>query len=279
MNLVSTEWLDLNLNKVKVFDASWHMPNSNRNAKKEYEEKHIKGAIFWDVDEHSDKDSPYPHMMSNSDYWTRMLWSFAIKNEDHVVVYDHSDTYSSCRLWFALKYFGHKKVSVLDGGMKKWLTENRSTDNKINKDLGKFSNIDKLNPENKYEVKEKTDLIKNKKQIDENLKKNLFQTVDARSRERFEGKIDEPRSGLRRGCIVGSKNLPFKDCINSDNNTFKSKEELSKIFINNNIDISKPIVFTCGSGMTACVLGMAYSIISGKSAVVYDGSWSEYGKV
>ena len=279
MNLVSTDWLDRNLNKVKIFDASWHMPNSNRNAKKEYEEKHIKGAIFWDVDEHSDKDSPYPHMMSNSDYWTRMLWSFAIKNEDHVVVYDHSDTYSSCRLWFALKYFGHKKVSVLDGGMKKWLTENRSTDNKINIDLGKFSNIDKLNPENKYEVKEKTDLIKNKKQIDENLKKNLFQTVDARSRERFEGKIDEPRSGLRRGCIVGSKNLPFKDCINSDNNTFKSKEELSKIFAENNIDISKPIVFTCGSGMTACVLGMAYSIISGKSAVVYDGSWSEYGKV
>ena len=279
MNLVSTDWLDRNLNKVKIFDASWHMPNSKRNAKKEYEEKHIKGAIFWDVDEHSDKDSPYPHMMSNSDYWTRMLWSFAIKNEDHIVVYDHSDTYSSCRLWFALKYFGHKKVSVLDGGMKKWLTENRSTDNKINKDLGKFSNIDKLNPENKYEVKEKTDLIKNKKQIDENLKKNLFQTVDARSRERFEGKIDEPRSGLRRGCIVGSKNLPFKDCINSDNNTFKSKEELSKIFIKNNIDISKPIVFTCGSGMTACVLGMAYSIISGKSAVVYDGSWSEYGKV
>jgi len=208
-----------------------------------------------------------------------MLWSFAIKNEDHIVVYDHSDTYSSCRLWFALKYFGHKKVSVLDGGMKKWLAENRLTDNKINKDLGKFSNIDKLNTENKYKVKEKTDLIKNKKQIDENLKKNQFQTVDARSRERFEGKIDEPRSGLRRGCIVGSKNLPFKDCINSDNNTFKSKEELSKIFIKNNIDISKPIVFTCGSGMTACVLGMAYSIISGKSAVVYDGSWSEYGKV
>ena len=279
MNLVSTDWLDRNLNKVKIFDASWHMPNSKRNAKKEYEEKHIKGAIFWDVDEHSDKDSPYPHMMSNSDYWTRMLWSFAIKNEDHVVVYDHSDTYSSCRLWFALKYFGHKKVSVLDGGMKKWLAENRLTDNKINKDLGKFSNIDKLNTENKYKVKENTDLIKNKKQIDENLKKNQFQTVDARSRERFEGKIDEPRSGLRRGCIVGSKNLPFKDCINSEKNTFKSKEELKKIFIENNIDISKPIVFTCGSGITACVLGMAYSIISGKNAVVYDGSWSEYGKV
>ena len=279
MNLVSTDWLDRNLNKVKIFDASWHMPNSKRNAKKEYEEKHIRRAIFWDVDEHSDKDSPYPHMMSNSDYWTKMLWSFAIKNEDHIVVYDHSDTYSSCRLWFALKYFGHQKVSVLDGGMKKWLSENRLTDNKTDQDLGKFSNIDKLNPKNKYKIKEKIDLIKNKKQIDENIYKNHFQTVDARSRERFEGKVDEPRSGLRRGCIVGSKNLPFKDCINSETNTFKSKDELSKLFIKNNIDITKPIVFTCGSGMTACVLGMAYSIISGKSAVVYDGSWSEYGKI
>ena len=279
MNLVSTNWLDRNLNKVKIFDASWHMPNSKRNAKKEYEEKHIKGAIFWDVDEHSDKDSPYPHMMSNSDYWTRMLWSFAIKNDDHIVVYDYSDTYSSCRLWFALKYFGHQKVSVLDGGMKKWLSENRSTDNKTDQVLGKFSNIDKLNPKNKYKIKEKIDLIKNKKQIDENINKNHFQTVDARSRERFEGKVDEPRTGLRRGCIIGSKNLPFKDCINAETNTFKSKDELSKIFIKNNIDITKPIVFTCGSGMTACVLGMAYSIISGKSAVVYDGSWSEYGKI
>ena len=130
-----------------------------------------------------------------------------------------------------------------------------------------------------FSIKEKIYLIKNKKQIDENINKNQFQTVDARSRERFEGKVDEPRSGLRRGCIIGSKNLPFKDCINAETNTFKSKDELSKIFIQNNIDISKPIVFTCGSGRTACVLGMAYSIISCKSAVVYDGSWSEYGKI
>ena len=279
MNLVTTEWLRSNLDKVKIFDASWHMPSSNRNAKKEYSAKHIKGAMFWNVDEHSDKDSPYPHMMSNSDYWTKMLWSFGIQNDDHIIVYDYSDVYSSCRLWFALKYFGHQKVSVLDGGMKKWLSENRSTDNKTDQISGKFSNIDKLNPKNKYKIKEKIDLIKNKKQIDENINKNQFQTVDARSRERFEGKVDEPRTGLRRGCIIGSKNLPFKDCINAETNTFKSKDELSKIFIKNNIDITKPIVFTCGSGMTACVLGMAYSIISGKSAIVYDGSWSEYGKI
>jgi len=279
VNLVTTGWLESNLDKVKIFDASWHMPSSKRDAKKEYEEKHIKGAMFWDVDEHSDKDSPFPHMMSNSDYWTRMLWSFGIQNDDHIIVYDYSDIYSACRLWFALKYFGHQKVSVLDGGMKKWLKENRPTSNKVNKDLGKFSSIDKLNPKNKYKVSENTEWIKNKKQIDENIKKTSFQTVDARSRERFEGKVDEPRPGLKRGCIVGSKNIPFKDCIDSETNTFKTKDELSKIFAQNKVDASKPIVFTCGSGMTACVLGMAYSLISGKNAaVIYDGSWSEYGK-
>ena len=279
MNLVTTEWLEKNLNKVKIFDASWHMPSTKRNAIKEYENKHIPGAMFWDVDKHSDNDSPYPHMMSNSDYWTRMLWSFGIQNNDHIIVYDNSDIYSSCRLWFSLKYFGHEKVSVLDGGMKKWLKENRPTDNKINQDLGKFSSIDKLNPTTKYSVNEQAELIKNKLQIDENIKKQSFQTVDARSRDRFEGKAEEPRPGLKKGCIIGSKNIPFKECINSKTNTFKSKNELSVIFTKNGIDISKPIVFTCGSGMTATVLSLAYSIISGKNAAIYDGSWSEYGKI
>ena len=121
-------------------------------------------------------------------------------------------------------------------------------------------------------------MIKNKKQIDDNIKNFSFQTVDARSRDRFNGKVDEPRSGLKKGCIMGSKNIPFKDCINAETNTFKTKEELTKIFMQNKVDTSKPIVFTCGSGITACVLGMAYSIINGKNAVIYDGSWSEYGK-
>ena len=112
-----------------------------------------------------------------------------------------------------------------------------------------------------------------------NIKNFSFQTVDARSRDRFEGKMDEPRPGLKKGCIMGSKNIPFKDCIDSETNTFKKKDELSKIFAENNIDVSRPIVFTCGSGMTACVLGLAYSLISGKNAVIYDGSWSEYGKI
>jgi len=267
MNLVTTDWLESNLNNVKIFDASWHMPSSKRNAKKEYDQKHINRAMFWDVEEHSNKDSPYPHMMSNSDYWRKMLCSYGVKNEDHIVVYDFSDLYSSCRLWFALKYFGHKKVSVLDGGLKKWINEGKRTTNKIEK-------IQKIMS---YNTDENVSWIKDKNQIDENIKNFFFQTVDARSRDRFEGKVDEPRPGLKRGCIVGSKNIPFKECIDAKKNTFKTKDELIKIFEENKVDTSKPIVFTCGSGITACVLGLAYSLISGKNALIYDGSWSEYG--
>jgi len=268
MSLVSTEWLNNNLSKVKIFDASWNMPNSKRDAKKEYLNKHIPGALFWDLDEHSDKDSLYPHMLPNSDYWTRMLWSFGIKNDDHIVIYDFSDVHSACRLWFSLKYFGHQKVSVLDGGWKKWVIENRSTTNKI----------DKVQLTNNYRVKESVDWIKNKKQIDENIKNNYFILVDARSRKRFEGKMEEPRPGLKKGCIPGSKNIPFQDCINFETNTFKMKSELIKVFNENNVDFYKPNVFSCGSGVSACVLGLAYFLISGKNAVIYDGSFSEWGQ-
>ena len=278
MTLVSTEWLNNNLSKVKIFDASWHLPNSKRDAKKEYLEKHIPNAMFWDLNEHSDKDSPFPHMLPNSDYWTRMLWSFGIKNEDHIVVYDFSDVYSSCRLWFSLRYFGHQKVSVLDGGMKKWLKENKITSNEINKDIGKFSYIDKINPKKKYKVSENFDWIKKKEQIDNNIKNNLFTLVDARSRKRFEGKVEEPRPNLKRGCIPESKNIPFQDCIDPASNTLKKKSELIKIFKENNIDYYKPTVFMCGSGVTACVLGLVYFLISDRSAVIYDGSFAEWGK-
>ena len=278
MSLVSSEWLNNNLSKVKLFDASWHMPNSNRNSHKEYLEKHIPGAMFWDLDEHSDKNSPFPHMMPSSNYWTQMLQFFGIKNYDHIIVYDSSDVHSACRLWFSLKYFGHQKVSVLDGGMKKWLKENRFTSNKVNKDIGKFNYIDKLNTKSSYKISENFEWIKNKEQINDNIKNNFFTLIDGRSRERFEGKAEEPRPNLTKGCIPGSKNIPFQYCIDSETNAFKRKSELIKIFKENDIDYLKPNVFMCGSGVTACVLGLAYFLISDKNAMIYDGSYAEWGK-
>ena len=271
MNLVSTKWLNSNLNKVKIFDASWHMPNSKRSAEEEYLEKHIPKAIFWNVDKHSDKDSSYPHMMPNSDYWTRMLWRFEIKNDDHIIVYDFSDVYSSCRLWFSLKYFGHKKVSVLDGGFQKWLKEKKPTTTKIEK----VKQIDN------YQTNENIDLIKNKKQIDENIIKKEFTVIDARSRGRFEGSEPEPRKELKSGSIPNSICLPFKECINEDH-SFKNKEQLLLKFkeVLGSKKLPVNLVFSCGSGITAAVLSLAYSIINDKYLpTIYDGSWAEYGKL
>ena len=162
--------------------------------------------------------------------------------------------------------------------MKKWLKESRFTNNKINKDIGKFSYIDKINTKSKYKVSENFDWIKKKEQINDNIKNNLFTLIDGRSRERFEGKIEEPRPNLTKGCIPGSKNIPFKYCIDSETNTFKRKSKLIKIFKENDIDYLKPNVFMCGSGVTACVLGLAYFLISDKNAVIYDGSYAEWGK-
>ena len=270
MNLVSTEWLSNNLNKVRIFDASWHMPNSKRSAEKEYLEKHIPGAIFWDIEEHSDKDSPFPHMLPNSEYWTKMLWSFGIKNTDHIIVYDFSDVYSSCRLWFSLKYFGHQKVSVLDGGLKKWLKEKKPTTKKV----------EKVKQINNYQTSENFDCIKNKKQIDENIIKKEFIVVDARSRGRFEGKEPEPRKKLKSGSIPNSICLPFKECLNEDN-SFKNNEQLMikfKEVLGSKLPVN--LVFSCGSGITAAVLSLAYSLINDKYLpTIYDGSWAEYGKL
>jgi thiosulfate/3-mercaptopyruvate sulfurtransferase len=268
MTLVSTEWLNNNLSKVKIFDASWHLPNSNRDAKKEYLEKHIPNSVFWDLDEHSDKNSSYPHMMPDSNYWAKMLQRFGISNHDHIIVYDHSDLYSACRLWFTLKYFGHEKISILNGGFQKWLKEKKPVTQRI----------DKIEKTGIYKTSENNDWIKNKEQIDENIKNNSFILVDARSRERFEGKAAEPRPGLKKGCIPGSKNIPFQNCIDIESNTFKTKSELINIFKENNVDYYKPTVFMCGSGVTACVLGLAYFLINDKNALIYDGSFAEWGK-
>ena len=159
----------------------------------------------------------------------------------------------------------------------KILKENRPTSNETNKDIGKFSYIDKINTKNKYKVSENFDWIKKKEQIDKNIKTNLFTLVDGRSRERFEGNAEEPRPNLKKGCIPGSKNIPFQDCIDTGTNTFKKKSELIKIFKENDVDYSKPNVFMCGSGVTACVLGLAYFLITGRHAVIYDGSFAEWG--
>ena len=271
MSLVETEWLEKNINKVKIIDCSWHMPHVKRDGFKEYKNRHIPNAIFFDLDDNSKNDTTLPHMLVEIRDWEEIVSKMGIKKDDEIIIYDNSDVISSCRCWFNFIYFGHdpKLIHVLNGGFKKWLKEKR----KVTSDL---PNIKKTS----YRGIEKKELVKNKILIDNNIQLKKFKVIDARSKERFEGKIPEPREGLRSGSIKNSFCIPFNLCLNEDK-TFKSKENLKDIFktcVKNTNE--KNIVFSCGSGVTACVLALAYSLINDKyHPCIYDGSWAEYGLI
>ena len=266
-NLVSTDWLKKNLDNVRIFDGSWHLPSSNRNALDEFKSAHIKNSNFFDIDKNSNHQSNLPHMLPKKNDWEKIMSELGVKNSDHIVIYDNSDVISSCRVWYTFLYFNHDPdlVSVLDGGFKKWLKEKKDT----TKDIKKFE-------KSSYSAHENTSLVLNKDQIVTNIKNKSFELIDARGRERFLGLQPEARKELRSGNIEGSKNMPFTKLINNDR-TFKKKDELMSIFKKNKVNPNKKIAFTCGSGITACILGLTNSIISGKKPVVYDGSWAEYG--
>ena len=270
MSLVTSDWLENNLDKVKLIDCSWHMPNVKRNGYEEYLKEHIPGAIFFDLDKYSDVNTDLPHMLPNPIKWEEIVSNLGISNNDRIIIYDNSDVLSSCRCWYNFIYFGHNPnlVSILDGGLKKWIKEKKIiTNNK--------TEIFKT----KYESLENKKLVKNKNQIDENINKNEFVVIDARSKERFEGKEPDPRKNVRSGSIPNSFCLPYKEMIKEDN-TFKNLSDISKKF-DQIIDLKNSnMVFSCGSGVTACVLALAYSLVNNKySPTIYDGSWAEYGKI
>ena len=269
MSLVETDWLEKNIDNVKIIDCSWHMPQTKRNGLLEYKNQHIPNTIFFDLDENSKKNTQIPHMLVETDVWEKIVSKMGIENDDKIIIYDNSDIISSCRCWFNFIYFGHdpKIVHILNGGLGKWIGENRN----VTKDepIIKVSN---------YKSFEKKTLVKDKKSINENINLKKFIVIDARSKDRFEGKIPEPRKGLRSGNIKNSFCIPFNYCLNEDK-TFKDQEDLKIIFKtylkNSN---KKNIVFSCGSGVTACVLALAYSLINDKYLpCIYDGSWAEYG--
>ena len=269
MSLVSTDWLMANLDKVKIIDCSWHMPQTKRNGFEEYKKQHIKNAIYFDLDKNSKKDTDLPHMLIDKKSWENIVSNMGIKNDDQIIVYDNSDVISSCRCWYNFIYFGHNPnlIKVLDGGLKKWVSEKKPT------------TIDIVNIEpSHYSANEKIELVKNKAQINKNISTKEFLVIDARSKERFEGIVPEPRKGLRSGSINNSYCLPFSELINADH-TFIDKKKIFQKFSSIKSSLDKNIVFTCGSGVTAAVLALAYSLIDNKyNPVIYDGSWSEYGK-
>jgi thiosulfate/3-mercaptopyruvate sulfurtransferase len=270
MTLVSTDWLNENLSKVKVVDASWRLVK-NRNAFEEYKKEHIKNAIFFNLDKNSNqnKDLVHGHFLPSKEDHERSISKMGILNTDRVIIYCHSDLISSCRAWFQFIYFGHPKklVSVLNGGMKKWKLESKKV----------TSDKTKIKPSN-YIANENKNMIKIKSQIDTNIKKKEFIILDARSKKRFLALEEEPRPGIRSGSIENSKSLPLSEIINTKDNTFLDNKKLKEIF--NLVGISsKEIVMSCGSSVSASSLALAYSLINDDyMAKIYIGSWTEYGK-
>ena len=271
MSLVSTDWLSQNIEKVKILDASWHMPTTKRNGYEEYKKEHIKNSIFFDIDKFSNKKTNLPHMLPDEKEWENIVSNLGISNDDRIIVYDNSDVISSCRCWYTFIFFGHNPnlISVLDGGFLKWKKEKRKITNKIY-----------YSPKKKYKAKKVSRLVKNKKEVKKNIYQKKFKLVDARSKNRFLGLEKEPRPGLKSGSVQNSLCLPFGELINPKNKTFLKKNIIKEKFAKIAIRGDNNVVFSCGSGITATVLSLAYSLINDKYLpTIYDGSWAEYGRI
>ena len=265
--LVSTNWVYKNLNnkRLVILDCSWYMPQEKRNAKKEYEAMHIKNAYFFDIDKISDIKTNLPHMLPSQSKFEKKVRSFGINQNSLIAVYDVKGIFSSPRVWWMFKYFGHNNIFVLNGGLKKWLKEKKPVTNK--KTYFKKGNfISQLSKE----------LLVTKNEVLESINRKNSLTFDARHKDRFNGKVKEPRKGLRSGHIPGSKNIFWGNLINRKG-TLVSKKKINNLF--NKFPIkNKKIITSCGSGITACILSL--SLLHGPKiqTSVYDGSWAEWGQ-
>jgi len=263
--LVSTEWLADHLRDpdLRVIDASWYLPSMGRDAKAEYNEGHIPNARFFDLDEISDSRSSLPHMAPPPEKFMSRLRAMGVGDGHQVVIYDGMGIFSAPRVWWTFRLMGKQDVAVLDGGLPKWRAEGRE--------------IDDMPPvirDRHMTTQRQNHLVKDVTQVAHASKLHLAEIIDARPAARFRGEAPEPRAGLRSGHIPNSKNLPYSDLLNPDG-TMKSVDALRAAFAG--IDLAKPAITTCGSGVTAAILSLALERIGHQNHALYDGSWAEWG--
>ncbi len=265
--LVSTEWLAryLNAPDVRVVDASWYLPDAGRDAKAEYSAAHIPGAVFFDIDEISDKDSGLPHMLPSPEKFSSRVRKLGLGDGNRIIVYDGAGLFSAARVWWMFKVMGHQDVAVLDGGMAKWQAEGRPTED-----------MPPMPRERHFTPRLNRFIVRDIAQVAENLKSRAEQIVDARGPGRFAGKEPEPRPGVRPGHIPGAINLPYSKLLASDG-TMLPLPELRRAVEAAGIDMSKPVTTSCGSGVTAAIVFLALQRLGHKSVALYDGSWAEWG--
>jgi thiosulfate/3-mercaptopyruvate sulfurtransferase len=263
--LVSTAWLAAHLQApdIVVVDGSYYLPNSGRDAHAEYLAAHIPGAVFFDIDAIADHATNLPHMLPRPEAFASAMRALGIGDGETIVVYDGSGLYGAARVWWTFRVFGVREVFILDGGLPKWRTEGRSVDSGAVRRLPRH-----------FTARLDHGAVAALADVQKALATGSAQVVDARAPERFRGQAAEPRPGLRSGRMPGALNVPFQTLV--ENGRLVARERIAQAFAAAGVDLERPIITTCGSGVTAAILSFALDAL-GRPSSLYDGSWAEWG--
>ena len=267
-SLVSTQWLETHLSDpdLRIFDASFHMPDAGRDARSEYEAGHITGARFFDIDEIADQRSALPHMAPPPEKFVSRMRAMGVGDGHQVVVYDSVGLFSAARVWWLFRLMGKPDIAVLDGGLLKWRAEGRP-----------MEDMPPVLRERHITVSRQNQMVKDVTQVAAASKLGDWQILDARAEARFRGEAQEPREGMRAGHIPGSINVPYASLLNADG-TLKDEAGLRAVFVEAGVDLSKRAITTCGSGVTAAIINLALDRLGHRDNALFDGSWAAWGQ-
>lgn len=269
--LVSAEWLKSHLHApdVRILDATYmttFKPGEPQTGRTAYDAHHIPGARYFDIDDIADTDSPFPHMLPSAEKFASRCRRMGLGDGHRIICYDQNNYVASARVWWMLRAMGHADVAVLDGGFNAWKAVGGAIE-----DLPPSTTADRH-----FTVRLRSDLVRNIDHVKAAIASGSPQIVDARAAARFKAEVDEPRPGLKRGHMPGALSVPFTELIGADG-LFKSPEDIAAVFAKNGVDLARPIINTCGSGVTACILALAEAVAGHDGGAVYDASWCEWG--